>query len=70
MLTLLTGGIPESFPDIPETAPARQSIVDATMLGRAATLSDIGHVAAFAASDRARSITGTQINISCGASGA
>lgn len=70
VLTLLTGGIPESFPDIPETEPARRSIVDATMLGRAATLSDIGHVAAFAASDRARSITGTQINISCGASGA
>ncbi|MEV0107780.1 SDR family oxidoreductase [Nocardia sp. NPDC050799] len=70
VLTLLTGGIPETFPDIPATEPARQGIIDATMLGRAATLSDIGDVAAFMASDRARSITGTQINISCGASGA
>lgn len=67
VVTLLTGGIPESFPDIPQTQEARQSIIDATMLGRAATLADVGHVAAFIASDRARSITATQINISCGA---
>lgn len=67
VLTLLTGGIPESFPDIPETEQARQSLVDATLLGRAATLSDVGNVAAFMASDRARTITATQINISCGA---
>ncbi|GGK99096.1 SDR family NAD(P)-dependent oxidoreductase [Nocardia jinanensis] len=69
VVTLLTGGIPETFPDIPETEPARQGIIDGTLLGRAATLSDVGDVAAFVASDRARSITGTQINISCGACG-
>jgi len=37
------------------------------MLKRAATLADVGNVAAFAASDLAQSITGSGINISCGA---
>ncbi|MGW0246381.1 SDR family NAD(P)-dependent oxidoreductase [Nocardia goodfellowii] len=69
VVTLLTGGIPESFPDIPETEPARQGIHDATLLGRAASLADVGHVAAFVASERGRSLTATQINISCGALG-
>jgi DNA-binding CsgD family transcriptional regulator len=41
-------------------------IVGATMLGRAATLKDVGNVAAFAASDHARAITGSTINITCG----
>jgi len=36
------------------------------MLGRAATLADVGNVAAFAASDQARSITAAAINITCG----
>ena len=36
------------------------------MLGRAASLEDVGHAAAFAASDRARSITASTINISAG----
>lgn len=69
VLSLLTGGIPDSFPDTPEWAPARQSITDATLLKRAATVADVGYVAAFAASDRARSMTSTQINISAGAVG-
>ncbi len=38
-----------------------------TMLKRTATLEDVGHVAAFAASDRARAMTATAINITCGA---
>jgi 3-oxoacyl-[acyl-carrier protein] reductase len=38
-----------------------------TLLGRAATLEDVGNVAAFAASDQARSLTATDLNISCGA---
>ncbi|NEW25443.1 SDR family NAD(P)-dependent oxidoreductase [Nocardia cyriacigeorgica] len=67
VLTLRTGGIPETLPDIPQTEPAKQSMIDATLLKRAATRTDVGHVAAFAASDRARSITDTQIDISCGA---
>jgi hypothetical protein len=35
------------------------------MLGRTATLQDIGNVAAFAAADRARAITAAAINITC-----
>ena len=37
------------------------------MLGRAATLEDVGNVAAFAASDRARSMTAATVNVSSGA---
>jgi 3-oxoacyl-[acyl-carrier protein] reductase len=69
LLTMLTGGIAEAFPDTPEWAEARQAVVDQTLLGRAASLDDVGHVAAFLASDRARSMTATQVNISCGAIG-
>jgi 3-oxoacyl-[acyl-carrier protein] reductase len=36
------------------------------MLGRGATLADVGHVAAFVASDRARSMTAATANISAG----
>ena len=68
VVTLRTGGIPESLPTGME---GRAAIVDpmvaATMLGRAATLADVGNVFAFAASDQARTLTGTAINISCGA---
>jgi NAD(P)-dependent dehydrogenase (short-subunit alcohol dehydrogenase family) len=68
VLTLKTGGIPES---IPENFPGRDEIINnllpATLLNRAATLADVGNVAAFAASDQARTITSTEINISCGA---
>ncbi|MEV8022450.1 hypothetical protein AB0O76_40395 [Streptomyces sp. NPDC086554] len=44
--------------------------VDSThpaLLLRTATLSDVGATAAFAASDKARTITSTDIDISCGA---
>jgi enoyl-[acyl-carrier-protein] reductase (NADH) len=40
--------------------------VGRTMLKRAATLDDVGNVAAFAASDRARTITASALNITCG----
>ncbi|HZC25459.1 MAG TPA: SDR family oxidoreductase [Actinopolymorphaceae bacterium] len=67
VLTLQTGGILET---LPENFEGRQAIVDATlsktMLGRAATFEDVGNVAAFAASDRARSMTATAFNITCG----
>jgi 3-oxoacyl-[acyl-carrier protein] reductase len=43
------------------------SIEEQTMLGRAATLEDVGNVAAFVASDRARTMTAATANISCGA---
>jgi 3-oxoacyl-[acyl-carrier protein] reductase len=67
VVTLQTGGIPET---LPQDFDGRQSITDGivgrTMLGRAATLADVGSVAAFAASDQARTITATAINITCG----
>jgi 3-oxoacyl-[acyl-carrier protein] reductase len=66
--TLRTGGVPES---IPEGFDGREliteGIVGQTMLKRAATLDDVGNVAAFAASDHARTMTATALNISCGA---
>ncbi|MDL4773874.1 SDR family oxidoreductase [Spirillospora sp. NBC_01491] len=67
VVTLRTGGIPESMPDVTETAPFRQQMTDATLLGRPATLADVGRVAAFVVSDHARTLTSTQVNISCGA---
>jgi NAD(P)-dependent dehydrogenase (short-subunit alcohol dehydrogenase family) len=67
VVTLQTGGITDT---IPEGVEWRQAVVDdivgRTMLGRAATLADVGNVAAFAASDLARSVTGSAINITCG----
>jgi 3-oxoacyl-[acyl-carrier protein] reductase len=67
VVTLRTGGVPES---IPESFAGRdaitESIEQASMLGRAATLEDVGHAAAFAASDRARAMTAATINVSAG----
>jgi 3-oxoacyl-[acyl-carrier protein] reductase len=37
------------------------------LLGRAATLEDVGNAAVFAASDWARSVTAAIVNVSCGA---
>ena len=68
VVTLQTGGVPES---IPESFAGREAIteeiVGQTMLKRAATLDDVGNVAAFAASEQARTMTATALNISCGA---
>jgi 3-oxoacyl-[acyl-carrier protein] reductase len=67
-VTLRTGGVTET---IPEGFEGREGIVSdiegATMLGRAATLEDVGNAAAFAASDHARTMTAATINVSCGA---
>lgn len=66
VVTLQTAGVPDSMGSV----DARDEIVDAivrkTMLKRAATLDDVGNVAAFAASDHARSMTATALNITCG----
>ncbi|XRQ05157.1 SDR family NAD(P)-dependent oxidoreductase, partial [Actinomadura welshii] len=67
VLTMRTGGIPESMPDVPEAAPMKQQMVDSTLLKRAATLTDVGRVAAFLASDHAAGMTSTGVNISAGA---
>lgn len=68
VLTLKTGGIPETIPDSdPERDHIINNLLPATLLKRAATLADVGTVAAFAASDQARTITSTEVNMSCGA---
>ena len=68
VITLKTGGVPESIPD---TFAGKNEIAagiqKATLLNRVATLADVGNVAAFMASDQARTITATDVNISCGA---
>jgi 3-oxoacyl-[acyl-carrier protein] reductase len=65
---LTTGGVPDTIPDGIEGGEAiKESLVSATMLGRAASLQDVGNVAAFAASDRAQAITGSTINLTAGA---
>ncbi|MGW7682364.1 SDR family NAD(P)-dependent oxidoreductase [Kribbella sp. NPDC054772] len=70
VITLQTNGIPESNP---ETYPEdfRREVAEhtaaQTMLNRAATLADVGAIATFAASDLARSVTGTAINLTAGA---
>jgi 3-oxoacyl-[acyl-carrier protein] reductase len=60
VVTVATNGIADS----PQMAA---SMAEETMLGRAATLEDVGHAAVFAASDWARSVTAATINISAGA---
>jgi NAD(P)-dependent dehydrogenase (short-subunit alcohol dehydrogenase family) len=68
VITLKTGGVPESIPDsTPEKGEIAAAIQKETLLNRAATLADVGNVAAFIASDLARTITATEVNISCGA---
>jgi 3-oxoacyl-[acyl-carrier protein] reductase len=68
IVTLKTGGVPESISDDEAAKDAiTASIERETLLGRAASLEDVGNVAAFVASDLARTITSTEINISCGA---
>ena len=68
VVTLKTGGVPESISD---TFPGKDEIVSGilkeTLLKRTATLADVGDVAAFVASNHARTLTSTEVNISCGA---
>jgi 3-oxoacyl-[acyl-carrier protein] reductase len=68
VITLRTGGVPES---IAEGFEGREAIVEgleaATLLGRSATLEDVGNVAAFVASDQARTMTAATVNVSAGA---
>jgi 3-oxoacyl-[acyl-carrier protein] reductase len=68
VVTLSSGGVPDS---LPEGFEGRQAIVELiegqTLLGRAATLEDVGNAAAFAASDKARAMTAATLNISAGA---
>jgi 3-oxoacyl-[acyl-carrier protein] reductase len=68
VVTLKTGGIPESLPDdYPGREELSAMLTEPTLLKRTATLADVGNVAAFVASDLARTLTATEVNISCGA---
>jgi 3-oxoacyl-[acyl-carrier protein] reductase len=68
VVTLKTGGIPETLPpDVPNRDEIIDGIEHAALLHRAATLADVGNVAAFVASERARTMTAADVNISCGA---
>jgi 3-oxoacyl-[acyl-carrier protein] reductase len=67
-VTLRTGGIPGTIPDVMDGAvELARSLNEATMTGRAATLDDVGAVAAFVASDKARTMTAATVNVSAGA---
>jgi 3-oxoacyl-[acyl-carrier protein] reductase len=67
VLTLQSTGVPETIPeDFGGRDATTEEIVGRTMLNRAATLEDVGRVAAFAASDHARAMTATALNITCG----
>jgi 3-oxoacyl-[acyl-carrier protein] reductase len=68
VVTIKTGGIPESIPaELPEREAIINQLLPFTLLKRSATLADVGNVAAFLASDMAQTITATEVNISCGA---
>ena len=67
VVSLESGGVPESFPDMEAASEIVELIEGQTLLGRAATLEDVGNTAAFAASDQARSMTAATINVSAGA---
>jgi NAD(P)-dependent dehydrogenase (short-subunit alcohol dehydrogenase family) len=68
-VTLRTGGVPETLPaELGGSLDGiERGIVESTLLGRAATLEDVAAVAAFVASDRARTMTAATVNVSAGA---
>jgi 3-oxoacyl-[acyl-carrier protein] reductase len=66
VVTLQTNGIAESISDPDFRAKIEAGIVANTMLERGATLEDVGNAAVFAASDWARTVTASKINITCG----
>jgi 3-oxoacyl-[acyl-carrier protein] reductase len=65
VITLESAGVPETLSDEWREAMT-EALVDGTMLKRAVTLEDVGNVAVFAASDWARTITATSLNLTAG----
>jgi 3-oxoacyl-[acyl-carrier protein] reductase len=65
VVTLQSSGVPETTREDWREA-ITQNFVDTSMLKRVETLDDVGNMAAFAASDLARTMTATAINITCG----
>ncbi len=68
VVTVKTGGIAETLPeDMPERDQIISGFQQGALLPWTATLNDVGNVAAFMASDQARTITAADVNISSGA---
>jgi NAD(P)-dependent dehydrogenase (short-subunit alcohol dehydrogenase family) len=68
VVAIQTGGLLETLPkDFPGRPEIEDLIVGPTMLKRAATLDEVGKVSVFAASELAAAMTGTSLNITCGA---
>jgi 3-oxoacyl-[acyl-carrier protein] reductase len=67
VVTLASGGVPESLAGADGGGEIAEMIAGQTLLGRAATLEDVGNAAVFAASDWARTLTAAIVNVSCGA---
>jgi 3-oxoacyl-[acyl-carrier protein] reductase len=65
VVTLESGGVPETTREDWREA-ITQTFIDSSMLKRAETLEDVGNVAVFAASDLARTVTATSINVTGG----
>jgi enoyl-[acyl-carrier-protein] reductase (NADH) len=78
VLWLQTTGIPEAYHDTDGPAPAYGTgqpmsgeelvgwLKSKTMLDRLTALADVGHTAAFLASDRVGGMTAAGVNLSCG----
>jgi 3-oxoacyl-[acyl-carrier protein] reductase len=67
-VTLSTGGIPESIPEDFDGRDGIVKLIEGEMLLKpAATLEEVANAAAFAASDKARTMTAATLNISGGA---
>jgi 3-oxoacyl-[acyl-carrier protein] reductase len=68
VVTLESGGVPGTLPaDFEARDSIAELITSQTLTGRAATLEDVGETAAFAASDKALSMTAATLNVSAGA---
>ena len=68
VVTLESGGVPDTLPaEFEERDSIAELIASQTLTGTPATLEDVGHAAAFAASDRAKPMTAATINVSAGA---
>jgi NAD(P)-dependent dehydrogenase (short-subunit alcohol dehydrogenase family) len=68
VVTLASGGVPDTFGEGFEGSDEIRRMIEAqTLLGRAATLEDVGNAAVFAASDWGRALTAAIVNVSCGA---
>ncbi|MFB9442169.1 SDR family oxidoreductase [Dactylosporangium vinaceum] len=65
VVTLRTSGLPETIPaDFEGRDELVRTLAEQTLTGRLATLAEVGELAAFAASDRARLLTGTELDLS------